>query len=60
MKKYDKNIFKHSNWIIHNIRKIDSKYIFISILVTIINGIISSISLIVMQEIINGVQLEKT
>lgn len=60
MKKYDKNIFKHSNWIIHNIRKIDSKYIFISILVTIINGIISSISLIVMQEIINGVQVEKT
>ena len=59
MKKYDKNIFKHLIWIIHNIRVIDNKYIFISILSTIINGIISPISLIVMQKIINGVQVEK-
>ncbi|KXB71679.1 hypothetical protein HMPREF1864_00459 [Peptoniphilus sp. DNF00840] len=58
-KKYDKNIFKHLIWIIHNIRKIDSKYIFISILATIINGIISSVSLIVIQKIINGVQTER-
>lgn len=43
-KKYDKNIFKHLIWIIHNIRKIDSKYIFISILATIINGIIPHFS----------------
>lgn len=32
MKKYDKNIFKHLIWIIHNIRKIDSKYIFIRLI----------------------------
>lgn len=55
----NRNIFKNLVWIINNIRKIDSKYIFISILSTIINGIISPISLIVMQKIINAVQVEK-
>lgn len=58
-KKYDKNIFKNLIWIIHNIRVIDSKYIFISILSTIINGVISPISLIIMQKIINGIQVER-
>ena len=58
-KRYNKNIFKNLIWIVHNIRVIDNKYIFISILSTIINGIISPISLIVMQKIINGVQVEK-
>ncbi|WP_288151136.1 ABC transporter ATP-binding protein [uncultured Peptoniphilus sp.] len=38
---------------------IDNKYIFISILSTIINGIISPVSLIIMQKIINGIQVER-
>lgn len=38
---------------------IDNKYIFISIVSTIINGIISPVSLIIMQKIINGVQTER-
>lgn len=58
-KKYDKNIFKNLIWIIHNMMIIDNKYIFISILSTIINGIISPVSLIIMQKIINGIQVEK-
>lgn len=58
-KKYDKNIFKNLIWIIHNMKIIDNKYIFISIVSTIINGIISPVSLIIMQKIINGVQTER-
>lgn len=58
-KKYDKNIFKNLIWIIHNMMIIDNKYIFISILSTIINGIISPVSLIIMQKIINGIQVER-
>lgn len=58
-KKYDKNIFKNLIWIIHNMMIIDNKYIFISILSTIISGIISPVSLIIMQKIINGIQVER-
>lgn len=58
-KKYDKNIFKNLIWIIHNMKIIDNKYIFISIVSMIINGIISPVSLIIMQKIINGVQTER-
>lgn len=58
-KKHDKNIFKNLVWIVHNIRIINTKYIFISIISTIINGVISPVSLIIMQKIINGVQTER-
>lgn len=58
-KKYYKNIFKNLIWIIHNIMVIDNKYIFVSILSTIINGVISPVSLVIMQKIINGVQTER-
>ncbi|MDU3751559.1 MAG: ABC transporter ATP-binding protein [Peptoniphilus rhinitidis] len=58
-KRYNKNIFKNLIWIVHNMKIIDNKYIFISIVSTIINGIISPVSLIIMQKIINGVQTER-
>lgn len=50
-KKYDKNIFKNLIWIIHNMMIIDNKYIFISILSTIINGIISPFLLLLCRKL---------
>lgn len=51
------NVFKNLLWIIQSICKIDKKYIFLSIISTIITGIVPPISLIVMQNIINSIQL---
>lgn len=51
------NIFKNLIWIIKSIWKLDRKYIFISIMSTVIAGIVTPISLIVMQKIINSIQL---
>ena len=52
------NIFKNLIWIINYILKVDSKYMFISLLSAIIGGLIPPLSLIMMQEIINMIQLK--
>lgn len=58
-KNRNRNIFKNLVWIINNIRHIDKKYIYISVVTTIMNGIINPISLLVMQQIINFVQIDE-
>lgn len=51
------DIFKNLTWILKSIWKIDKKYILISIITTGIGGIVSPVSLIVMQKIINSIQV---
>lgn len=51
------NIFKNLIWIIKYILKIDSKYLFLSLFSAIFGGLTPPLSLIVLQEIINVIQL---
>lgn len=57
---YDKKVIKKLVWIIQNIYLIDCRYIYLSILTTLINGIIPPVSVIIMQKILNGVQIDKS